>query len=463
MPVKILLADKSITIQKVVEMLFSGKEYEVTCVSDGESALSEAARIVPDVVLVDVDLPRIDGYAFTRRLKDAPALARMPAILMLSRDDVYDAGKGKLSGIADHIAKPFESQDLIGKVKKALSAAPAPSPAPAPRTAMALPPKPAPAPAPPSPQPKPVPAPAPPPPRPAPAPAPPPRQPKQAASSDIFDIIEEAPSSDMAQAAPIPPALPQAEAGDEEMYEVEPEFEVLPETPEPQKDVPATPPSGKEGAWPSMMAEPAAEAKPASQPPTSFASPTATSEIFEADRIFGEETAPADGTPVPAFEPSAGAPSADADRAGPASYDFSEPLAAEAETILPHGQKAVEEMREGLGLREGTMDAFARHPDIVSFESLDMASRAPHGEYAYAPPAAPVRPAAIPPAARVPESPLSAAGRAPEGTEELLMNVAKDAVEKAVREVLERVAWEVIPELAERLIREEIERLKAER
>jgi CheY-like chemotaxis protein len=462
MPVKILLADKSITIQKVVEMLFSGKEYEVTCVSDGESALSEAARIVPDVMLVDVDLPRIDGYTFTKRLKDAPALARMPAILMLSRDDVYDAGKGKLSGIADHIAKPFESQELIGKVKKALSAAPAPSPVPTPRTVMASPPKPVSASAQQSPQPKP--APPSPQPMPAPAPAPqPPRQPKQAASSDIFDIIEEAPSPVMAQAAPMPPPPVQAEGGDEEMYEVEPEFEVLPETPEPQQAFSATASLGKDGAWPPMMPEPATDVKPASPPPTAFASPTTTPDAFEADRIFGEEMAAAEETPAPVFEPSAGTPSAGTDLAGPESYDFGEPLAAEAETVLPHGQKAVEEMREGLGLREGTMDAFVRHPDIVSFESLDMASRAPHGEYAYAPPAAPARSAPTPPATRAPESPLSGTSRAPEGTEELLMNVAKDAVEKAVREILERVAWEVIPDLAERLIREEIERLKAER
>ena len=265
----------------------------------------------------------------------------------------------------------------------------------------------------------------------------------------------------MAQAAPMASTPVQAEAGDEEMYEVEPEFEVLPETPEPQQAPPATPSSAKEGAWPSMMAEPAAEVKPASPAPTDFALSTTTPEEFEADRIFGEETALPEETPVTAFEPSAGTPSADADLAGPASYDFSEPLAAEAETVLPHGQKAVEEMREGLGLREGTMDAFVRHPDIVSFESLDMASRAPHGEYAYAPTAAPARSAPIPPATRAPESPLSGTSRAPEGTEELLMNVAKDAVEKAVREILERVAWEVIPDLAERLIREEIERLKA--
>src|SRR5512139_3158583 len=124
MPVKILLADKSITIQKVVEMLFSGKEYEVTCVSDGDSAFGEATRIVPDVVLADVDLPRTDGYSFAGRLKETAALAKIPVILMLSRDDVYDAMKGKLAGIVDNIAKPFESQDLIGKVKKVLTGVP---------------------------------------------------------------------------------------------------------------------------------------------------------------------------------------------------------------------------------------------------------------------------------------------------------------------------------------------------
>jgi twitching motility two-component system response regulator PilG len=98
MPVKILLADKSITIQKVVEMLFSGKDYEVTCVSDGDTALHEASRVVPDVVLVDVDLPRIDGYSFAGRLKQTPQLSQTPVILMMSRDDVYDSPKGKQGG-----------------------------------------------------------------------------------------------------------------------------------------------------------------------------------------------------------------------------------------------------------------------------------------------------------------------------------------------------------------------------
>src|SRR5512135_427974 len=139
MPVKILLADKSITIQKVVEMLFSGKEYEVLCVSDGETALSEAARSSPDVVLADIDLPRVDGYAFSARLRESASLKKIPVILMMSRDDVYDEAKGRQAMITDHIAKPFESQELIGKVRKAVSGAPQQPAAPGPTAAVAAP------------------------------------------------------------------------------------------------------------------------------------------------------------------------------------------------------------------------------------------------------------------------------------------------------------------------------------
>jgi CheY-like chemotaxis protein len=214
MPAKILLADKSITIQKVVEMLFSGRDYEVVCVSDGETALNEAARVVPDVVLADVDLPRVDGYGVAMQLKQTPELAQTPVILMMSRDDVYDSAKGKQAGIVDNIAKPFESQELIGKVKKALAAAPPrpEQPAAAARPAAA-------SPKPPSPVLRPAPAPSPPASTPAAAGA------KQAAPSDIFDIIQEAPTeSDIKKAA-----VPAPAAEEESVYEVEPEVEEVEE------------------------------------------------------------------------------------------------------------------------------------------------------------------------------------------------------------------------------------------
>ncbi|NTW57601.1 MAG: response regulator [Nitrospirae bacterium] len=470
MPVKILLADKSITIQKVVEMLFSGKEYEVTCVSDGDSAFGEASRIVPDVVLADVDLPRIDGYSLAGRLRETAALAKVPVILMLSRDDVYDAMKGKLAGILDNIAKPFESQDLIGKVKKALSAAPAPAerPSPSPTSAAApipsskpaaepaLPPKPAVAP--PSPY------------RPVAERAPvPPSKPREAVPKDIFDIIEEAPAKAEVKEAPAlqysprPAKTAKAAEPDEEMFEVEPEYEVEPE-PELEKpatsrlpDLSAAPKPRDE--WAGLMTEERPEPAPG---------PLPTSESFDTDRLFGKEPAisqaPAAQTLEPAFETDAGAPGPEP--TAPPSFDFNEPLSDEAKEALPLGQRAMDEMREGLGLGGGTARATDMHPDIVSFESLDMASRAPHEDYTFVPPAA-VTPAA-PPAAERPavapaaERPAAAPPRLPGVPDDMLKDVAKESIEKVMREILERVAWEVIPDLAERLIREEIERLKAE-
>lgn len=217
MPVKILLADRSITIQKVVEMLFSGREYEVACVSDGETAVNEATRTVPDVVLADVDLPRIDGYSLAARFKSIPALARTPVILMMSRDDVYEDAKGKQAGIIDYIAKPFESQELIGKVKKALAAAPprlaepAPAAYPPPRPAAAAP--------------RPV--------------APTTVKPKQAVPTDIFDIISNAPSqAELTRtAAPVP-------VEEESVYEVEPVVEEV-EAPLTREEAKALPTGAK--------------------------------------------------------------------------------------------------------------------------------------------------------------------------------------------------------------------------
>ena len=464
MPVKILLADKSITIQKVVEMLFSGKEYEVTCVSDGDSAFGEASRIVPDVVLADVDLPRIDGYSLAGRLRETAALAKIPVILMLSRDDVYDALKGKLAGIVDNIAKPFESQDLIGKVKKALSAAPAPAESPAP------PPKPAAAPtssSKPAAEPVPLPKPAMAPPSPyrpvaerAPAP---PSKPREAVPNDIFDIIEEAPAKaevkemPALQSSPKPAKTVKAAEPDEEMFEVEPEYEVEPE-PEPSKPSTSRPsdlttaPKAKD-EWAGLMTEERPEPEPAPGPPP-------TTESFDTDQLFGKDLAtsqaPAAQAFEPAFETDAGAPGPEP--TAPPSFDFNEPLSAEAKEALPLGQRAMDEMREGLGLGGGAVRATDMHPDIVSFESLDMASRASHEDYTFAPPAAVTPPA--PPSA---ERPAVAPPRFPGVSDEMLKDVAKESIEKAMREILERVAWEVIPDLAERLIREEIERLKAER
>jgi CheY-like chemotaxis protein len=440
MPVKILLADKSITIQKVVEMLFSGKEYEVTCVSDGETALSEASRIVPSVILADVDLPRLDGYGFSARLRETTALAKIPVILMLSRDDQFDAARGRLSGIVDNIAKPFESQELIGKVKKALASAPAVTAAPAEKASPT----------------RPIAAPPPPPaPRPVASPQPP-QKAKQPVPSDIFDIIKEAPATAAPAAVPIRQTAPAASPlpKEEGAVEAEPEIEVEPEYEiEPEIEEPSMPPAQR---VPRSAEGPAVSEETEIEAEVMAGSPEEVSDAQEAEQLFGRVP-----EPEATFEPTVEAEVVEDASSGTGPFDFSEPLPSDTEAALPLGARAMEEMREGLGLggeRDETFGEAESHPDIVSFESLDMASRVDHEDYA--PPMserlkAPLAPAATPPPAYAPPGPLPAV------TEEMLSSIYQDAVQKVAREVLERVAWEVIPELAERLIREEIERLKA--
>jgi DNA-binding response OmpR family regulator len=393
MPVKILLADKSITIQKVVEMLFSGKEYEVVCVSDGDTALHEASRVLPDVVLVDVDLPRIDGYSFAERLKQTPLLSRIPVILMMSRDDVYDSAKGKLGKILDYIAKPFESQELIGKVKKVIAEAPPRSTEPEPIISMQ-----ASTSAHKSATPE----------------APLITKSKQATPSDIFEIIKGAPTeAEFKQTATL--------SGEEDsVYEVEPEVEEV------------------------------------------------------------EESAPR-----------------------------------ERSTVLPVGDKAVEEMRVGLGLNE-----LLTEPENVPFEAFDLAMEsAPKATIPREP--KPVAPAASAPQAlitpvppqindekvrsiveatvlrvvkeAIENVPMPAPNVLPESelrsiAEKIMSKMAQDVfrdmpppipkipdetvrrgIEEAIlkitrdiaRDVIEKVVWEVIPPLAEQMLKDEIARLKA--
>ncbi len=460
MPVRILLADKSITIQKVVEMLFSGKEYEVVSVSDGETALSEARRTAPDVVLADVDLPRLDGYTFSERLKKDPKLAKAPVILMMSRDDVYDAGRGKQAEIIDTIVKPFESQELIGKVKKALLAAP-------PRGASAVP---QPPPAPPRKAEAAVP--------PAPAAVKAPlvaAKPKAAAPADIFDIISEAPTqADVKRAA--------APAMEESVYEVEPVVEVE-EVDEPLgRDVATALPTGAK-AVEEMRAglgltakgeepkpEPElfeafdlameTEQQPAPSPkrpvvsaPPPPAPPVQTPTLPESElRKMAEQTIAKMAKDVFAKLPPVQAPSVSDEMLRGMVEEKVSNMAKEAFAKLPAAQPQALSASDMWSVAEETVQKIAKEffEGRQSAPALQSATL-PEGElggmaeevFKQAPP---------------PQLPKISEETVRRGIEEAVSKIAREVA----REVIEKVAWEVIPQLAEVMIKEEIERLKAE-
>lgn len=117
-PINILLADSSATIRKVVEIIFSGNEYNLTLVKDGAEALQKAAESRPDLLVVDAVLPDMDGYSFCEQVRNNTELATIPVLLMTGSFEPFDEERAKNCGATDHIVKPFESQQLINKVQE---------------------------------------------------------------------------------------------------------------------------------------------------------------------------------------------------------------------------------------------------------------------------------------------------------------------------------------------------------
>ncbi|MGC2423663.1 MAG: response regulator [Nitrospirota bacterium] len=118
MPYKVYLADDSITIQKVVELTLSEEDFEVTAFGDGESALDAARKDAPDVILADIVMPRMDGYQLSAAVKQDPALKNIPVLLLAGTFENFDSGLAASSLADGHIIKPFESSELINKVKE---------------------------------------------------------------------------------------------------------------------------------------------------------------------------------------------------------------------------------------------------------------------------------------------------------------------------------------------------------
>jgi CheY-like chemotaxis protein len=114
---KLLLADDSITIQKVVGIIFANEDYELTVVDNGAAALEKARIIKPDVILVDALMPEKTGYEVCAEVRQDPVLKNTPLLILTGAFEPFDEEQAKKCGADDFISKPFESQQLILRVK----------------------------------------------------------------------------------------------------------------------------------------------------------------------------------------------------------------------------------------------------------------------------------------------------------------------------------------------------------
>src|SRR6188508_1780554 len=122
MPKKILLADDSITIQKVVELTFSDGDYEVTAVNNGAKAVQKLAEMRPDIILSDIIMPEKNGYEVCEYVKSHPELRNLPVVLLTGTFEPFDPDRADKAGCDAVVTKPFESQSLIHKVEELIEA-----------------------------------------------------------------------------------------------------------------------------------------------------------------------------------------------------------------------------------------------------------------------------------------------------------------------------------------------------
>src|SRR5210317_281174 len=131
---KLLLADDSITIQKVIQITFAHEDYDLTITDNGDAALAKAQELKPDLIMSDVYMPGKNGYELTSAIKQDPDLQHIPVLLLAGSFEPFDEDKARSCKADAWIEKPFESQNLIDKVAELLSAAPQADEAPAPAT-----------------------------------------------------------------------------------------------------------------------------------------------------------------------------------------------------------------------------------------------------------------------------------------------------------------------------------------
>jgi len=119
-PVKILVADDSVTMRRILELTFAGEDASVTGVDSGDAAVARASELRPDIVFADVSMSS-DGYRVAASIKSTPGLEQTAVILLASQKHPYDEGKARNAGVDDHVLKPFDTQLVIDKVKQVLA------------------------------------------------------------------------------------------------------------------------------------------------------------------------------------------------------------------------------------------------------------------------------------------------------------------------------------------------------
>lgn len=117
----ILVADDDEDVRELIVFRLERAGYEAVTAADGEEAVEIALRRLPDLCLIDVMMPKLDGYEVTRRLRDADGLAEVPIVLLTASVEDAAVERGYEAGASDYVKKPFSPRELLERIATALA------------------------------------------------------------------------------------------------------------------------------------------------------------------------------------------------------------------------------------------------------------------------------------------------------------------------------------------------------
>jgi len=118
---KILVVDDSKTIRRTAETLLSKEGCQVFTAIDGFDALSKIADNHPDLIFVDIMMPRLDGYETCSLIKHNKIFKQTPVIMLSSKDGLFDRARGRIVGSEQYLTKPFTKDELLGAISNQIN------------------------------------------------------------------------------------------------------------------------------------------------------------------------------------------------------------------------------------------------------------------------------------------------------------------------------------------------------
>jgi len=114
---KVMVIDDSKTIRRTAETLLKKVGCEVVTAADGFEALSKIADNQPDIIFIDIMMPRLDGYQTTALIKNNKRFRKTPVVMLSSKDGLFDRARGRIVGSEQYLTKPFTKEELLNAIR----------------------------------------------------------------------------------------------------------------------------------------------------------------------------------------------------------------------------------------------------------------------------------------------------------------------------------------------------------